>query len=94
MRRLRERLAARSSGAPQPGDTPELALLKKALAVEGETSAFYTRMVERLPAEGRDLFRRFLDIEEGHGAIVQAQIDAVTGLGFWFDIREFDLERG
>lgn len=72
----------------------EAELLRKALRVEEETSAFYARMVKELPAEGRAFFAPFVTIEEGHVAIVQAELDAVTGLGFWFDYREFDLETG
>lgn len=60
--------------------------------METETSDFYRRMVSELPAEARGLFSRFLEIEEGHLAIVQAQIDHVSGTGYWFDVREFDLE--
>ena len=51
-------------------------------------------MVNELPAEARPLFRRFVEIEEGHEKIVQAEIDSVSGLGFWFDIQEFDLSAG
>ena len=51
-------------------------------------------MVRELPVEGQNLFSRFLEIEEGHGAIVQAEIDNVKRLGFWFDLKEFDLEAG
>jgi rubrerythrin len=72
----------------------ELASLYQALAAEDETSAFYIRMVRELPAEGQSLFSRFLEIEDGHGAIVQAEIDSVKHMGFWFDLKEFDLEVG
>jgi rubrerythrin len=72
----------------------ELASLYRALAAEGETSAFYLRMVRELPAEGQSLFSRFLEIEDGHAAIVQAEIDNVKSMGFWFDLKEFDLEAG
>jgi hypothetical protein len=51
-------------------------------------------MVGELPAEGQSLFARFLEIEEGHMAVVQAEIDNVNQLGFWFDLKEFDLEAG
>ncbi len=69
----------------------ELKMLKKALEVEIETSEFYNRMVNELPDDGQKLFQRFVEIEEGHKAIVQAEIDAVTGMGYWFDMPEFDL---
>jgi rubrerythrin len=72
----------------------ELALLRRALEIEVETSEFYQKMVRELPAEETALFERFVEIEEGHKAIVQAEIDHVTGLGFWFDIAEFRLEAG
>ena len=75
----------------KPG-TVEIQFLRTAHAVERETCDFYERMVDELPAEARELFRRFLEIEEGHLALVQAQIDFVTGTGYWFDVREFNLE--
>jgi len=70
----------------------EIEFLEKALAVERETCSFYRRMVDELPKEGKELFRRFLEIEDGHLALVQAQIDQVTGTGYWFDVAEFSLE--
>lgn len=69
----------------------ELQMLKRALEVEEETSEFYKKMVLELPKYGQKLFMRFVEIEEGHKAIVQAELDSVTGLGYWFDIPEFDL---
>ena len=75
----------------KPG-TVEIQWLGKAHAVERETSNFYQRMVDELPDAAKGLFRRFLEIEEGHLALVQAQIDYVTGTGYWFDVREFSLE--
>jgi rubrerythrin len=70
----------------------ELEFLEKAHAVERETSAFYKRMVDELPDGAKSLFSRFLEIEEGHLALVQAQIDQAMGTGFWFDVQEFTLE--
>ncbi len=70
----------------------ELDMLKKALALEIEATEFFKRMVAELKDEERKLFARFVEIEVGHEAIVQAEIDALTGLGFWFDYTEFKLE--
>jgi rubrerythrin len=70
----------------------EMRLLKRALDVEVETSAFYIRVVKELPAEGRALFERFVEIEQGHQAIVQAEMNAVAGNGYWFDMPEISLE--
>lgn len=72
----------------------EVEYLKSAFEVEKQTSAFYRQMVSELSGEGQELFSRFMEIEEGHVAIVQAEIDSVQGMGFWFDVMEFDLEAG
>lgn len=70
----------------------EAQMLTKALDVEIETSNFYQEMVSELDQEPQKMFQRFLEIEEGHLAIVQAELDHLNGTGFWFDFREFDLE--
>ena len=49
-------------------------------------------MVNELPAEGHLLFFPFVAIEEGHLALVQAEIDYVSKTRYWFDIKEFDME--
>ena len=72
-----------------------LETLKRALDVELKTSAFYRELVDTLPeGEPRRMFARVLEIEDGHVAIVSAELDSVRGLGYWFDMREFDLEAG
>jgi rubrerythrin len=85
VRRLQRRMAQQDYSA-------ELEMLKKALHLEMEATAFFKRVVAELKAEERQLFARFVEIEEGHEAIVQAEIDALTGLGYWFDYQEFKLE--
>ncbi len=62
--------------------------------MEAETSRFYESLVQDLPEEHRPLFERFVEIEQGHLAIVQAELDNLRGLGFWFDVQEFDMEAG
>ncbi|MFZ0448198.1 MAG: ferritin family protein [Desulfatiglandaceae bacterium] len=66
--------------------------LVRALKVEMETSDFYRRMVAELSNEGRDLFARFLEIEESHIEAVQFELDYVSSTGYWFNIKEFDME--
>ena len=85
VRRLQRRMA-------QQDYTAELEMLKKALQLEIEATSFFKRVVGELQADERRLFARFVEIEEGHEAIVQAEIDALTGLGYWFDYQEFKLE--
>ena len=83
----------RKTVKPKPTvQTAELQVLKRALEVEIQTSNFYEEMVRTLNGDGKKLFERFVEIEKGHQAIVQAEIDSVTGLGFWFDTEEFRLE--
>jgi rubrerythrin len=87
---------AKAEQAPEPAIAVkgELDLLKIALDLERQTSGFYRRLVETLDTSERGLFARFLEIEEGHLAIVQAEIDALAGHGSWFDVMEFRLEAG
>ena len=72
--------------------TDEKRMLSKALQVEVETSAFYRRMVAQMEGDARAMFARFLEIEDGHIAAVQAELDYISHTGFWFDFQEFDLE--
>jgi rubrerythrin len=84
VKKLDDHLAKRDYGT-------ELEMLRKALALEQETSAFYEKMVAELKEEGQ-LFERFLEIEQGHQAIVQAELDYLTRSGTFFDFQEFTLE--
>jgi rubrerythrin len=70
----------------------ELELLKIAVQMENETSEFYRKLVSQLSSNDQNLFEKFLEIEEGHVSIVQAELDSVQGLGYWFDVPEFALE--
>jgi rubrerythrin len=67
----------------------EIEVLRKALKFEQGTSNFYKRMVDELKEEDRDLFKRFLEIEEGHLYIVQAEIDYATHIGDFFNLEQF-----
>ena len=82
-------LKAHRSGDERGG---ELQMLTRALDVEAKTSDFYKRMVKELPQEGKQLFADFVEIEEGHLAIVRAEIDYLSKTGYWFDFKEFDME--
>ncbi len=67
--------------------------LETALRLEQEASEHYRRLVAAVEdPEARALFRRFLEIEDGHTAVVQAQLDYATGTGHFFGIREFTLD--
>lgn len=69
-------------------------MLSKALKMEIETSNFYKNVVEKLPGEGREMFARFLEIENNHIEAVQFELDYVGHTGYWFGFEEFDMEVG
>lgn len=70
---------------------PEIGMLKRALKAEEDTSAFYRELAGELPEKLSHVFRRFLEIEDGHRAAVEAELDAVEGNQFWFDVQEFTM---
>lgn len=72
----------------------EIKMLKDALKLEVDVSDHYRRLVGSLEGNAQRLFACFLDIEDAHTAIVQAEIDSLEGTGFWFDFAEFNLEAG
>jgi rubrerythrin len=90
--KIRAALEDSRGKSTSPAPEEELNLLRQALKLETETSEFYEKLVRELPPEDRVLFERFVVIEKAHRAIVQAEIDSITGTSFWFDIPEFRLE--
>ncbi|MBN2266018.1 MAG: ferritin family protein, partial [Candidatus Aminicenantes bacterium] len=90
--RIEEGIRSLEGRVKRTAPETEMRLLKRALDIEVETSAFYARVVKELPPEHRPLFERFVEIEQGHQAIVQAEINAVAGNGYWFDIPEITME--
>ena len=64
-----------------------------ALQLEEEVSVFYKGLVDSLGhPEATAMFQRFLEIEDGHTAIVQAEVDVLTKTGYFYDFQEFNLE--
>jgi len=72
--------------------TDDLERLYTALKLEDEATEHYVRLVAELGPEGKALFQRFLDIEEGHTVLVQTEIDVATKTGYFYDFQEFNLE--
>ncbi len=70
----------------------EKRILSRALKAEIDTSDFYRRMSAEMDGPAREMFARFLEIEEGHIDVVQAQLDYLSGSGFWLGLKEFDME--
>ena len=84
VKKLDDHLAERDFGT-------EREMLRKALLMEQETSDFYRRIVAELGQDGA-LFQPFLEIEEGHEAIVRAELDYLNKTGHFFDFEEFNME--
>ena len=70
----------------------ERQILERARNAEIETSKFYEGLVEELSDDGQKMFARFLEIENEHLQLVQAELDFLTQSGFWFDFAEIDME--
>lgn len=64
--------------------------LLTALRLEEEASEFYGRIVDSMDdPKARAVFRRFLEIEDGHTALVQAQIEYEEVTGDLFDLTAY-----
>ena len=70
----------------------ERQILERALKAEIETSNFYEGLVAGLAGDGQRMFARFLEIENEHLQLVQAELDFAAQSGFWFDFAEIDME--
>lgn len=90
--RIEEEIGRLKAGLAAMDQTNELQMLNQVLEVETETFRFYTKMLGEVPVEGRALFRRFAEIEEGHVTIVKAEIDFLVRTGYWFDFMEYDMD--
>jgi rubrerythrin len=67
--------------------------LHQALNLEHEVSNHYRRLIAEVNhPDSETMFRRFLEIEDGHTALVQAEIDAVTKTGYFFGFQEFNMD--
>jgi len=72
--------------------TRERQILERALKAEIETSKFYEGLVAELSGDNQQMFARFLEIENEHVQLVQAELDFAIQSGFWFDFAEIDME--
>jgi len=89
---IEERARMHAGTLPADARGDEKQVLSRALRIEVETSDFYRRMVAEMPGEAGDLFNEFLRIEDRHIAAVQAELDYYSKTGYWFGIKEFDME--
>lgn len=69
----------------------EKRMLSKALKLEVDTSRYYKELVSKTDNEGKRMFGRFVKIEDEHIDMVQAELDYISGTGYWLDVKEFDM---
>ncbi len=81
-----------SSDLDQADLGDEKLLLSRALKIELETSDFYRKMSREMSAAAQQMFARFLALENEHVDVVQAELDYLTKTGYWFGLKEFDME--
>ncbi|MCR4407656.1 MAG: ferritin family protein [Anaerolineae bacterium] len=71
----------------------ELAALQRGIQAEEDSISFYSGARDKTDdPDGKALYSYLIEQEEGHRTILQGEYDYLTNTGFWFDIREFDLE--
>jgi rubrerythrin len=67
-------------------------VLASALKMENETSEFYRNARDNSEGAIREIFSKFLEIEERHAEVVQIEIDHAMHNGMWFNFMEINLE--
>ncbi len=71
----------------------QLAALQRGIQAEEASISFYKEQkVQVDDPHAQALYDYLIEQEEGHRTILQGEYDYLTQTGFWFDIREFDLE--
>ena len=79
----------------EAGEIPEreLAALRRGIEAEDASITFYTeQMAKTADPDAKAMYAYLIEQEKGHRAILEGEYDYLTNTGFWFGIREFDLE--
>ena len=67
--------------------------LRLAMDLELRAVEYYKRGLEKASDNSlREMFQKFVTMEEAHYAILNAELDSIEKNSFWFDIPEFRLE--
>lgn len=67
-------------------------VLRSALAMEKETSAYYRQSAAETDGAIQAILEKFLEIEMRHEDVVQIELDHALHNGIWFNFMEIDLE--
>ncbi len=77
----------------EQGTSDDLQALNIALDMEKKALGFYRRESEKATdATARKMYARLAEMEDSHAVLIQAEIDHIKDMGFWFGIQEFTLE--
>jgi rubrerythrin len=76
-----------------PARAGELDALRQGIAAEEASIALYEQGLQTAStAQAREVYQYLVRQEEGHRTILQGEYNHLANTGFWFDLREFDLE--
>ncbi len=75
------------------GSSDDLTALNIALDLERRAIAFYKKEGSlTADAAVKALYARLAEMEEAHYGLIQAELDHIKDMGFWFGVQEFSLE--
>lgn len=75
------------------GTTDDLSALNIALDLERRAINFYKRESSQTSDQAvAALYSRLAEMEEAHYNLIQAELDHIKDIGFWFGVQEFSLE--
>ncbi len=75
------------------GTADDLSALNIALDLERRAIAFYKKEAGLAKdAAVKALYARLAEMEEAHYGLIQAELDHIKDMGFWFGVQEFSLE--
>ena len=93
LERIRPKVAKRQLKISGETGLSAIDALKTALEHESKAVRFYQDFyANTTDAAARGIFARMIEMEEAHVEIIQAEIDSISGSGFWFGISEITLE--
>lgn len=71
----------------------DMKALQEALEFEKKAVSFYQAQAGKVTEDrARSFYEKLVEIEEGHVKIIQAEIDSLSGSGFWLGYQEISLE--
>jgi rubrerythrin len=75
------------------GSPDDLSALNLALEMERKAANFYKREGQKADDNNAQaMYARLAEMEEAHYNLIQAELDHIKDVGFWFGIQEFTLE--